>query len=187
MAWLPLSPQDRKVIAKSWAILMCGLPGSGKTTIAKKISLELPAKLISSDKIRKKVFKSSRFDIKGDDFVRALRPKYYNRLFKEVKRYLLESQRVIIDASNMDKQRINLINRLGGVIGKKKILIMVIKAQKKTIAQRMKKIEKMATEKEDFYTAWKRVYGYFEKNLNERKYFWPTKKEGVKIIELCNG
>ena len=36
-------------------ILIMGLPGSGKTTLAKDLSIELKADWINADKIRKKI------------------------------------------------------------------------------------------------------------------------------------
>jgi len=171
-------------IKKAQVILMCGLPGSGKSTLAKKLSKSLKAKLLSSDEIRKKVFKSSQFDNRGDIFVTGLKPKYYDLLFKEAKKSILKDKKVIIDASNMDKQRTILINKISSLIDKSKMLILVIKTPKKTITQRMKKIKKMNTKTENYFSAWKRVYGYFEKHLKEGIYSWPKENEGVKIIEI---
>ncbi len=45
-------------------ILICGLPGVGKTTVAKKLAPLLNAVILSSDKIRKELFKNPTYSKK---------------------------------------------------------------------------------------------------------------------------
>lgn len=175
-----------KALSEAQAILMCGLPGSGKSTIAKHLSRSLSAQLLSSDTIRERVFKSLRYDSLGDLAVLKLRPKYHTVLIEEASEHLLRGKRVVVDASNMDEQRVKLIKEFGKVIDKKLIAVVVVKTPKEIISQRMKKIKGMANDREDFYTAWRRVYGYYEKHLTDKSYFWPTNQEGVKILEIIN-
>jgi tRNA uridine 5-carbamoylmethylation protein Kti12 len=174
-------------LRKKRVILMCGLPGSGKSTLAKCLAKILKARIISSDQVRKKVFKLVRFHFDADNFITKLRPKYYACMLKEIEKYLLKKEKIIVDATNMDIERINLINKITKFIDKKHILVLVVKTPKEIIYRRMAKNKnKLANEKEDLLTAWQRVYGYFEKYLAQKKYFWPEPKEGVEIIELNN-
>lgn len=48
--------ERKKKSGKPWLIVMCGLSGSGKSTIAKKIAGERDAVIISSDELRKELF-----------------------------------------------------------------------------------------------------------------------------------
>jgi len=178
--------EKNKKINKAKVIIMAGLPGSGKSTIAKELALKLKAEVISSDKIRKKLFNSSRFDSRGDDFVDPLKSKYYPLLFKKAKKLLLKEKKVIIDASNMNKERLKLIKKISSLVNKTKIVVLIVKTSEKMIGRRMKKLTGMATKKEDYYSAWKRVYGYFKDHLQQGSYFWPREKEGVVIIEVNN-
>lgn len=167
-------------------ILMCGMPGCGKSTIAKSLSQMLGAQLLISDKIREEVFNSVRYDPRGDASVLSIRPKYYAKLWEEVRKCILQNKKVVIDASNMDKQRTFLIKKIDGLIGRKNIIVLIVKTAKKSIAKRMKQVGGMASEKEGFHSGWKRVYCYYEEHLKDRSYFWPTKKEGVRILEILN-
>jgi len=181
------STQKLQFLRRKRVIIMCGLPGCGKSTLAKKLSRYLKAEIISSDKIRKREHNLVRFHYDADRLVTNLRPKYYARIFKEVRKYITNNQKVIIDASNMDKERINLINKIGLLIDKQDMLIIILKTPKPIIAKRMRKLQKRrANAKEDYFSAWQRVYGYFEKHLKEKTYFWPRLEEGVEILAIKN-
>jgi len=173
-------------LKKAKVILLCGMPGCGKSTIAKNLSQILNAELLISDKIREEAFKSVRYDPRGDVSVLKIRPKYYARLWEGIKKCILNNRKVVVDASNMDKQRARLIKKIDKLVGKENIVILRVKTAKKMIAKRMKQIEGMASEKEDFYSGWRRVYGYYEEHLKDKSYFWPTEEEGVKILEILN-
>ncbi|OGD63538.1 hypothetical protein A2160_05050 [Candidatus Beckwithbacteria bacterium RBG_13_42_9] len=173
-------------LKSSQVILMCGLPGSGKSSLAEKLGQTLGYKIISSDKIRERVFKSSRFDPAGDEHVRSLKPRYYSLLFEEVKKIVLGGEKIIVDASNLSRERPALIDKISQLIPREKMTILTVRTPKEVIAKRMEKAQGPRTKKESFFQAWQRVYGFFEKYLQDGEYSWPTKSEGVRIIEIKN-
>lgn len=181
-----LSQTNKKIIKSAQVVLMSGLPGSGKTSLSKEISLFLKAVRISSDEIREKVFQSIRFDDKGDFYNQQLRAKYYPLLAQKAVQLIKQGQKVVIDASNLDKRRLLLIKVISKLVTKEKMLIVLVKTSLTNIERRMKMIKGMATKKEDYFTAWKRVYGYFQQHLAKGEYFWPSTKEGVKILTINN-
>lgn len=168
------------------AVLMCGLPGSGKSTIARSLANHLQATLLVSDRIREEVFGSVRYDLRGDLAVLRLKPKYYKLLSQKAIQALLQGERVVIDASNMDQQRVTLVKQISRVVSQKQVAVVVVKPPKEVIANRMRGLSGKANNREDIFTAWKRVYGYYEKHLQNGNYFWPQKGEGVQVIEVPN-
>ncbi|EKD62816.1 MAG: deoxynucleoside kinase [uncultured bacterium] len=173
-------------LKNSRAILMCGLPGSGKSTLARQLAKRLGARLLVSDKIREEVFGSVRYDLRGDLAVLRLKPKYYKLLSQKAVQFLLQGEKVVIDASNMDQQRLTLVKQISRVVSQKQVAVVVVKPPKQVLANRMRGLSGKANNREDIFTAWKRVYGYYEEHLQDGSYFWPQKSEGIQIIEVPN-
>lgn len=74
-------------------VLMCGVPGSGKSTYAKKIAKEEHIKICSSDDIREKLF--------GDAANQSNNNLVFAILVKHVKKELKMGNSVIIDCTNV--------------------------------------------------------------------------------------
>lgn len=87
--------------------MMIGLPASGKSTYAKKISQETGAQIVSSDEIRKELWGSY------DD------REHNNETFRVVEDKILEELEkgdVVYDATNLNyKRRMNFLQRLKGI------------------------------------------------------------------------
>lgn len=77
--------------------VLCGLPGSGKSEFAKKLSEESGAIIHSSDSIRAEVY--------GDENDQAHNNEVFNILHKRIKENLLAGRSVIYDATNINKKR----------------------------------------------------------------------------------
>ena len=73
-------------------ILVCGLQGTGKTTIAEILAKRQKADLLRSDVIRKKLFTEPRYTDEE-------RKKVYDHMFLEAKRSLEQRKAVILDAT----------------------------------------------------------------------------------------
>lgn len=79
-------------MAKVKLIVMCGLPGSGKSTYAKKLAKKEHAQIISSDVIRERMF--------GDASIQTDGNKVFGRLYYLVSRSLKYRKSVIVDCIN---------------------------------------------------------------------------------------
>ena len=93
-------------------IMMCGLPGSGKSTYAQSVlvatpSIEKPV-IHSSDALRKEMF--------GDEATQGDNQKLFRELHSRIKSDLLSGKDVIYDATNIKKkERIEFLKQLSKI------------------------------------------------------------------------
>jgi len=73
-------------------IIVTGLPGTGKTTIAEALAKEVDAVVFSTDKIRKMIFEKPIYDEEDKRIV-------YNELFSHAGKYLAAGKNVILDGT----------------------------------------------------------------------------------------
>ena len=76
--------------------VMCGLPGSGKTTIAHQIAADLDAVVISSDSIREELY--------GDESVQGQPSVVFDALYSRAHAVIDDNLSVILDATNIKKR-----------------------------------------------------------------------------------
>lgn len=96
---------------RPYLIMMCGLPGSGKTTYAKNNITITTAKktyrpiVLSSDQIRKEIY--------GDETIQGDGNKVFTKLHKKAKEELKQGNDVVIDATYIKKKhRIHFLKEL---------------------------------------------------------------------------
>lgn len=86
-------------------ILLCGLPASGKSTLAEKLSVEENAILLSSDELRKELLN----DVNNQES----NVEVFEEMNSRTNKLLLEGKNVIYDATNINrKRRKHLINNI---------------------------------------------------------------------------
>lgn len=72
--------------------VLCGLPGTGKSTLAKILAEKLNGVWINSDSVRLKLFEKRTYSEKEKNFV-------YEKMFEEAERLLKEKREVVLDAT----------------------------------------------------------------------------------------
>ena len=88
--------------------MMCGLPGSGKSTQAKKMAKKLNASIFSSDAIRKEKY--------GDEAIQGNPNKIFSELISYIKIGLYAGRDVILDATNISyKKRMSFLRNLSNM------------------------------------------------------------------------
>ena len=76
--------------------VMCGLPGSGKTTIARQIAADLDAVVISSDSIREELY--------GDESVQGNPSVVFEAFYNKAHEAISHGSGVILDATNIKRK-----------------------------------------------------------------------------------
>lgn len=78
-------------------LMMCGLPASGKSTIAQELSSRYGAHIHSSDELRRELFGDENDNSKNDEL--------FHELHKRIKQDLSDQKNVIYDATNIHYKR----------------------------------------------------------------------------------
>ncbi len=165
------------------AIVMCGLPGSGKSYLARRISKKVGAKLISTDKIRmSKVFTgiskrgaALEMGIDDEEYIVVYRKRVYEELVREAKNELLRGKKVVLDGLFLDEKRDLVLKEIKKIT--EKMTIVVVRSSKKTIFKRCKQGKRKDLE---------RVYSIWVSRLRKGSAWYPTSSDGVDIIEVEN-
>ncbi|MBI2122286.1 MAG: dephospho-CoA kinase [Candidatus Sungbacteria bacterium] len=96
-------------------IIVCGLPGTGKSTVAKILAQRLGAKLLRTDVIRKEIFRQPRYDAKNVDRV-------YRELFLQAQKSE-ETRNIILDATFSKKKHRKTALRIAKLLGRRFVII----------------------------------------------------------------
>lgn len=78
-------------------ILVCGLPATGKSTIARKLAKRINATILRTDEVRKKLFKNPTYSKKEKKLV-------YAAIFATARKLLNKGENVIIDGTFYRKE-----------------------------------------------------------------------------------
>ncbi|RMH11070.1 MAG: ATP-binding protein [Gammaproteobacteria bacterium] len=167
-------------------VAMCGLPGSGKSYLAKQLAEKWGAEYISSDEMRLAKFGTTRLDTVGDEVVvsqsRAVMPKMYDRALA----WLAEGRRVVVDATHLKAERVEQMKRLAeaGV----RAVILTVKTPEEKVWEWARKSGKVEESGETREEALRRVRGYFEERYRRGEWEWPSRElDGMEVWEIWNG
>ena len=157
-------------------VISCGLPGSGKSFLAKKLAKRFKAKLLSSDILRKKM-------IKNPAYRRKEKLKVYDKLIEEAVKEA-ERKDVVIDATFY---LASLRKKAMKAAEKAKVPLFIVEktASEKDVKARMKKRPNMKNEKSDADFA---VYRKIKKIFEEIKetHFSIEYADGESFEKLVN-
>ncbi len=115
-------------------IIVCGLPGSGKTTLASAISQRLGAAHISSDITRKSLFANP-------SYTEREKSEVYSSMAKEATHMLSEGRDVVVDATFYRARERKRFTDLAADYGAQTHIIMTVLDEdeiRKRLAQRKK-------------------------------------------------
>lgn len=89
-------------------IMMIGIPGSGKSYHAKKIAKKENAIILSTDEIRVKLF--------GTELKQRKTREVYKYLINETEKYISQGKNVLIDATNIERnRRLKILNKFRNI------------------------------------------------------------------------
>lgn len=111
--------------------MLCGLPGTGKSTVAKALAQRLAAAVIESDAVRALLFPSATFSAAESGEVFAV-------VHAVMERLLLKGVPVIMDATNVREQHREPVYRIAERAGAR-LYVVLVDAAPETVRERMER------------------------------------------------
>ncbi len=180
------NPEQLLLLKDTKIILMAGLPGSGKTTIANAIAEEFEAIVLRSDSIRQQIFEdSTALDVDSGRYLEKSE-RVYERMRDEMIRLAGEGEKVIVDATHLNHHRQVVINRLKEEDLIHFAVLLLIEAKEEVIVERQKMRSGEPGTGETWEGGWKRVRGWFLEQIDEGTITYPSDNEGISIIRIEN-
>ena len=110
-------------------IMMVGVAGSGKSTIAQRIAQSAGAEIVSSDAVRGELY--------GDENCQANPAKVFGVVHNRIRTFLVEGKNVVYDATNLScKRRMNFLKEIAHIECEKTCIVVVTTPE--DIEERMK-------------------------------------------------
>src|SRR3989344_1382013 len=102
--------------------ILCGIPFSGKTTLAKKLERKLGFKVIDLDEVKFDLFGK---EIKDNDIKEDGLDKVYQEVYKRIETNLIRGKTVIHDTGNFTKSERDLVKMMADKLSIKTVTIFV--------------------------------------------------------------
>lgn len=94
--------------------IFCGIPFSGKTTIAKQIADQLGYKRIDLDDVKFELFGQ---DVKDSEINQESWDKVYQEMYRRIEVYLSKGETVLHDTGNFTKHERDLVKKIADKLG----------------------------------------------------------------------
>lgn len=157
---------------KKTLIVICGLPGTGKSFVAKKLGKKIKAKVLNTDVVRKKLFKKPTYSDEE-------KYKVYKKLF-EIAEKSLKKSNVILDGTFYKENLRKMAKKIAEKNDSKFILVEVI-CEENLVKQRLeKRIKREEVSDADFFVH-KKLRNEFEK-IKEKHFVIKNDKNVEKQI-----
>jgi aminoglycoside phosphotransferase family enzyme/predicted kinase len=120
--YFDLACEYAKTLPPAMLVIMCGLSGTGKSTVAREVAKPLRAKLLVSDVVRKKLLgiapTQRALAAVGDDAYSAETTKRtFDAMFSEAREHLMRGQSVVLDATFLRRDLRKVAMRLARETG----------------------------------------------------------------------
>lgn len=148
-------------------IIVCGLPGTGKTTLAKKIADETKSFLLNTDIIRKKMIYEPKYTEEEKSLV-------YKLLFEMAEKFLMTGKNVVLDGTFYKKD----LRERAKEIAKKtknKFRMVEVRCDEKIVRKGMKERSKKESVSDADFEVYKKIKKQFEP-IKERHMILDTTK-----------
>lgn len=174
------SPEDFKRLEYLRAVILCGLPGSGKSTVGRLLITCFGFERFSSDHIRvKELFKGQEHRLgKQHEVVMASRFMVYEELARRVGRALSQGKRVVVDGTHMDDKRLVVLGGILSQVPVEQVEFVVLKPPEWIMRRRLIK------ESNEGAKEWWSIYKYWRKYMKEGKASFPTEKTFPRIRQI---
>ncbi|MEA3355595.1 MAG: HAD-IA family hydrolase [Patescibacteria group bacterium] len=167
------STSDVKKFEKLRGIVLCGLPGCGKSTMAELLHDAYGFERLSSDQIRTKdLFKGQHHRV-ASEHMKVMLSRYavYAKLGVMVNKKLNDKKKVVVDGTHLDDKRFSVLGGMLSKINSSKVAMVVVRTPEWIIKKRFMNWNKKK------YDEWWSVYKYWVDYLKQGKAWYPTKHE----------
>jgi predicted kinase len=123
-------PDSQETTAKPMLLLLTGLPGTGKSFLARRLAEALPFVIIESDTIRKILFPQPQYTAQESRWVHRTCHALLAKLLKR-------GVRVIYDATNLIEYHRELVYRIGEKAGARLVVVKTV-ASEEVVRERLK-------------------------------------------------
>lgn len=169
-------------------VVMCGLPGSGKSYWGKKWARELGARYVSSDAVRmRKVYRDGmgKYMNSAEMYLRS-RELTYELMHREMVRSLRDGGKVVLDATYLGPQWLKLREILRERELMSQSLVVVVRVSEGVVKARVKQKQLQLRDRK-YVEGWTRAYYWFTKRLISGELRYPSEAEdGVRVVEWWN-
>lgn len=159
-------------------ILVCGLPGTGKTTVAEAIAKKTKSYLLSTDVMRKEIVEKPEYNKKEKEMV-------YGLIFSMAERMLQNSKNVVLDGTFYKKELRDKVREIADAT-KSKFQIVEVVCNDKIIRERLERRRKACSASDADFAVYKKIKKVFEP-IREKHSIIDTGKEWKKKVDLLFG
>jgi hypothetical protein len=140
--------------ARTMLILVCGLPGTGKTTVAERIAEKTRSRLLSTDVMRKEIIERPGYTEKEKEMV-------YGLVFGMAERMLRDSKNVVLDGTFYKKGLRDSVREIAEKTGSDFHLVEVVCGER-IIKERLGDRKKARSASDADFGVYKKIKRVFE-------------------------
>lgn len=157
-------------------ILVCGLPGSGKTTVSRKIARRTGSHIFNTDTLRKEMFTEPTYSEEEKKMV-------YDLLFSITEKFLKSAKNVVLDGTFYKKELRDRVRELAKRNESEFHMVKVV-CDEGTIRERMEKRKRKKSFSDADYGVYKKVKSKFEPLRGRHHVIESGKNEDAQIRRL---
>lgn len=155
-------------------ILVCGLPGTGKTTIAKYIADKTGSFVFNTDTVRKELFDKPKYTEKEKELI-------YNLLFEMAEKFLRSAKNVVLDGTFYKKELRARVRKMAESMKSDFHLVEVV-CNERILKERMGKRKKEKTPSDADFGIYRKIRKEYEP-IREKHFVIDAGKEWEKDID----
>jgi predicted kinase len=155
-------------------IMVCGLPGTGKTTVAKKIADGTKSLVFNTDIIRKELFDKPKYTGKEKSLV-------YELLFDMAEKFLRSAKNVVLDGTFYKKEFRDRMREIAKRVNSD-FHVVEVRCDERVLRKRMAERKGKKTPSDADFRVYRKVKREFEP-IREKHFVVDTTEEWEKQIE----